>query len=391
LNKAQNETGLISDLEDKFRGCLIGGAIGDGLGTSTEGRTPQEILARFGGRVEDFVPPFSDKADGRHKGDGNVSDDTLMVLALCRAYLTKGGQLDAHDMATHFLHEIVDKPMWIPEHQREMPLIERLFYPEKYLYLRLRLANVNPREAGIGNMVNCGAAMYAAPVGLMNAGDPDAAYRRAVNVFSAHQHSYGLEAAAVMAACVAEALRPAASVDSIIQTALRLAKDGTRLAIEAVTQAARIVRAGDEAQLQQHLRNAMEPFDTVKGGVQEFDRPGWYPSQFHSIEELPIALAYLVISGGDFRQAVLGAVNYGRDADSIAGMVGGIIGAMVGKTGLPHDWTVEIGERNKINFDGAAHDLYELFLRNYQSSYEQSLRRHRELSTLMGKGEEQHD
>ena len=53
--------------------------------------------AAFGGRVEDFAPPFAPKPDGRHKGDGNVSDDTLMVLALCRAYLAKGGQLDAHD------------------------------------------------------------------------------------------------------------------------------------------------------------------------------------------------------------------------------------------------------------------------------------------------------
>ncbi|MBC7810522.1 MAG: ADP-ribosylglycohydrolase family protein, partial [Burkholderiales bacterium] len=156
-NLKPDETGLISALEDKFAGCLLGGAIGDGLGTSTEGRSPQQIRERFGGRVEDFKPPFAPKADGRYKGDGNVSDDTLMALALCRAYMAKGGQLDAHDMATYFLPEIVDKPMWIPEHQREMPLVERLFYPEKYLFIRLRLASANPREGGIGNMVNCGA------------------------------------------------------------------------------------------------------------------------------------------------------------------------------------------------------------------------------------------
>src|SRR5215211_2101772 len=235
----QNETGLKIALADRFAGCIIGGAIGDGLGTSTEGRTPEEIIARFGGRVEDFAPPFATKPDGRHKGDGNVSDDTLMVMALCRAYLAKGGQLDAHDMLTYFLPEIVDKPTWIPEYQREQPLIERLFYPEKYLLIRLRLATVNPREAGIGNMVNCGAAMYAAPVGMMNAGDPDLAYARAVNIFSAHQYSYGLEAAALIAACIAEALRPSASVESVVETTLHLAKDGTRKALEAVITAAR--------------------------------------------------------------------------------------------------------------------------------------------------------
>jgi ADP-ribosylglycohydrolase len=378
----QNETGLTPELEDKFAGCLIGGAIGDGLGTATEGRTPAEIRERFGGRVEDFMPPFAAKPDGRHKGDGYVSDDTLMVLALGRAYRARGGQLDAHDMATYFLPEIVDKPVWIPEYQREMPLLERLFYPEKYLLIRLRLASVNPREAGMGNMVNCGAAMYAAPVGLMNAGDPDMAYLRGVNVFSAHQYSYGLEAAALMAACVAEAARPGATVESVIETALRLAKDGTRKALEAVIAAARNAPE-DEAALQAHLRAAMEPYDTIKGGVQEFERAAAYPSQLHSIEELPIALAYLIIARGDFTNAVLGAVNYGRDADSIAGMVGAIIGAMVGKRGLPKRWTQEISARNRIDFDGTAHDLYDLFRRDYAAAREQAERRHEALMAMM--------
>jgi ADP-ribosylglycohydrolase len=379
----QNETGLISKLEDKFAGCLIGGALGDGLGTSTEGRTPEQIRERFGGRVEDFAPPFGTKPDGRHKGDGNISDDTLMVLALCRAYLAKGGQIDSHDMATHFLPEIVDKSIWIPEYQREQPLVERLFYPEKYLLIRLRLASVNPREAGIGNMVNCGAAMYAAPIGLMNAGDPDTAYARAVNVFSAHQYSYGLEAAAIMAACVAEALRPDSTVDSIIDTALRLSKDGTRKALESVVAAARSAPTDDESHLQQHLRAAIEPYDTVKGGVQEFERAGAYPSQFHAIEELPIALAYLIVARGDFTQAVLGAVNYGRDADSIASMVGAIIGALVGKSALPQRWAHEIAVRNRVDFDSAAHDLYELFHHDYQAAYQQAQRRHEGLSSLI--------
>jgi ADP-ribosylglycohydrolase len=379
----QNEIGLSTSLADRFAGCVVGGAIGDGLGTSTEGRTPEAIIERFGGRVEDFVPPFAPKPDGRHKGDGNVSDDTLMVMALIRAYLAKGGQLDAHDMATYLLPEIVDKPTWIPEYKREQPLIERLFYPEKYLLIRLRLATVNPREAGIGNMVNCGAAMYAAPVGMMNAGDPDRAYDRAVNIFSAHQYSYGLEAAALMAACIAEALRPNATIESVVETALRLAKDGTRTALEAVIQAARTAPK-DEAAMQKHLRAAMEPYDTVKGGVQEFERAGAFPSQLHAIEEVPLALAYLLIGQGDFTWTVLGAINYGRDSDSIAEMSGAILGAMLGKSGLPERWAREIGERNRIDFDTPAHQLYALFQKDYAASYALAQQRHAELQGLMG-------
>ena len=377
------ENVLNPSLADRFAGCLLGGAIGDALGSSTEGRTPQEIVQRFGGRVEDFAPPYGPKPDGRHKGDGNITDDTLMTLALCRVYQAKGGQLEAHDMATYLVPEIVDKPTWVPEFGREMMLLDRLFYPERYLFIRLRLASANPREGGIGNMVNCGAAMYAAPVGLMNACDPEAAYHRAIALFSAHQYSYGLEAAGVMAACVAEALRPNASVESILAVAMALSKDGTRKAIEAVIGAARTAPVEDAGATQQHLRAAIEPYDTIKGGVQDFTRSGGYPSQAHSIEELPLALGYLIVSQGDYRSAVLGAINYGRDADSIASMVGSLIGAMRGKNALPERWVSEIGKRNRIDFEQVARDLLALFIQDYRAAHETAARRHQEILSLL--------
>ncbi len=373
-----------NQLADKFAGCILGGAIGDALGSPTEGRTPDEIKARFGGRIEDFAPPFDPaRPDGRHKGDGHVTDDTLMVIALCKAYLAKGAQLEAHDMATYFMAEFADNPMWIPEYGREMPLIERAFYPEKYMFLRLRLASADPRTAGVGNMVNCGAAMYASPVGMMNACDPDMAYLRAAELFGAHQSSYGLEAAAVMAACVAEALRPNATVESVVKTALRLAKDGTHDAIAAVSEAA-AKAPPDEGETRRMLRAAIEPYDTVKGGIQDFKLIGSYPSRLHSIEELPIALGYLIVAGGDFRNAVLGAVNYGRDADSIAGMAGAISGALCGRDALPKKWVATVTERNRIDFDSLAARMFDLFIKDHDDAYSRAVRVHREIVESAG-------
>ncbi|MGH2544969.1 MAG: ADP-ribosylglycohydrolase family protein, partial [Ardenticatenaceae bacterium] len=322
-----------TSLADRFHGGLLGGAIGDAMGAPTEWRSPEEIRARYGGPITDFAPPFlSPQETERVKGNGHVTDDTLMTLALCRAFLSKGDHLDAYDMATYLLDELAEQPVWVPEWGREMLLLDRLFYPEKYLFLRLRLANAEPRQGGIGNMVNCGAAMYAAPVGLMNAGDPKNAYRRAIDMFSAHQESYGLEAAGLMAAAIAAAAQPAATVETIVETVISLAKDGSRRAIVALTGAAREVPPPD---VPAYLRAVMEPFETVKGNVADYKRIGHYPSREHAIEELPVALAYLVMNQGDFRQVVLGAANYGRDADSIAGMAGAICGALHGLSALP--------------------------------------------------------
>ncbi len=377
-------------LEDRYAGCLLGGAIGDALGSPIEGLTPDEIFARHGGWVTTFVPPAVSRRDDRHKGDGNVSDDTLMTIALCRAYLAKGAQLEAHDMATYFMAEFAEKPMWVPEFGREMLLLDRVFLPEKQLFLRLKLLDISPREAGQGNMVNCGAAMYAAPVGLMNAADPDGAYHRAIDLFSAHQTSFGLEAAGVMAACVAEALRPRATVETIVEVALRLAKDGTRNAIEAVIGTAVELPDQDRRASYRQLRVAMEPFDTRKGDVRRYVRTGTYPSQHHAIEELPLALGFLLIGKGDFRETMVQAVNYGRDSDSIAGMAGAMLGALIGKSALPQEWTEEIVLRNRIDFVGVAADLLGLFAADYRLARARAYRREDELRTLLadlGEGE----
>ena len=187
-------------------------------------------------------------------------------------------------------------------------------------------------------MVNCGAAMYAAPIGIVNAGDPVSAYHEAVDVLSAHQYSFGLEAAAVMATAVAEAFRPGASVDSIIDVVLSLAKEGTRSAIEAVVECAR--GYDDWAEAIGPLRDAMRPWD---GAPEDKSKRGKgtndsHPSRVHSIEETPIALAFLVVAGGDFAGSICGGTNYGRDNDSIAGMSGAIAGALHGADSLRQDW-----------------------------------------------------
>ena len=45
----------MSELRDRARGCLAGGAVGDALGGPTEGWTPDQIAERYGGPVEGVV------------------------------------------------------------------------------------------------------------------------------------------------------------------------------------------------------------------------------------------------------------------------------------------------------------------------------------------------
>ncbi|MGW7568744.1 ADP-ribosylglycohydrolase family protein [Streptomyces tendae] len=344
--------GTTASLDERVTGALVGAAVGDALGGPVEGYTAEQILERHGGRVHGVVGPWNgdDWRTARplapyHKGDGHVTDDTLMTHALVRVYATVRDHLDAYAIAEHLVPDLISSPRWIPELESEALPLQRIFLAEKWLVARLHYGHVDPREAGTGNIVNCGAAMYMAPVGLVNAANPAAAYAEALDVAGAHQSSYGREAAGVLAAAVAAACVPGATPESVVAAALSLAKDGTRAAIEAVCEVA--ARHSDFESALAPLRAAVAPYDTVGPDYRAPSLGARRPSRLHAIEELPVALGMLLVSGGDFRHAVLGAVNYGRDCDSIATMAGALAGAL--GSPVPEDWAKTVAEASRLD------------------------------------------
>ncbi|MEU6401847.1 ADP-ribosylglycohydrolase family protein [Streptomyces sp. NPDC046985] len=350
-------------LEERITGALVGAAVGDALGGPVEGYSPDQILERHGGRIRGVVGPWhgDDWRTARpvapyHKGDGHVTDDTLMTHALVRVYARVRDHLDAYAVADHLVPDLMTTPRWIPELEAEALPLHRVFLAEKWLAARLHYGHVDPREAGVGNIVNCGAAMYMAPVGLVNAANPAAAYAEALDVAGAHQSSYGREAAGVLAAGVAAACAPEASPDTVVTACLALAKDGTRTAIEKVCEAAG--GCADAESALGALRAAVAPYDTVGPDYRAPSLGARRPSRLHAIEELPVALGMLVAARGDFREAVLGAVNYGRDCDSIATMAGALAGAL--GSPVPQDWATTVAEASRLDLWAPARTLAEV-------------------------------
>ncbi|QES54254.1 hypothetical protein DEJ51_08375 [Streptomyces venezuelae] len=348
-------------LEDRARGALVGAAVGDALGGPVEGWTPDQIVERHGGRVHGIVGPWhEDWRTARpiapyHKGDGHVTDDTLMTHALVRVYEAVRNHLDAYAVAEHLVPDLMTTPRWIPELEAEALPLQRIFLAEKWMVTRLHYAHADPREAGSGNIVNCGAAMYMAPVGIANAGNPAGAYAEALDVAGAHQSSYGREAAGVFAAAVAAACVPGASAASVVDTALSLAKDGTRDAIAAVREVAAGHRDFESALAP--LRAAVAPYDSVGPDYRAPSLDARRPSRLHSIEELPVALGMLLVADGRYETAVLGAVNYGRDCDSIATMAGAIAGALGGEAVVPAAWAKQVAEASRLDLHAPAEAL----------------------------------
>ncbi|MCT9080978.1 ADP-ribosylglycohydrolase family protein [Streptomyces fulvoviolaceus] len=339
-------------LDERITGALVGAAVGDALGGPVEGYSPEQILERHAGRVHGIVGPWNGDAwrtarpiAPYHKGDGHVTDDTLMTHALIRVYARVCDHLDAYAIADHLVPDLMTTPRWIPELEAEALPLQRIFLAEKWLVSRIHYGHVDPREAGVGNIVNCGAAMYMAPVGLVNAANPTGAYTEALDIAGAHQSSYGREAAGVFAAAVAAASAPGATPDSVVTACLSLAKDGTRTAIDRVCEVAS--QHTDFESALRPLREAVTPYDTVGPDYRQPSLGARRPSRLHAIEELPVALGMLLVSAGDFRHAVVGAVNYGRDCDSIATMAGALAGAL--GSPAPEDWSKTVSEASRLD------------------------------------------
>jgi ADP-ribosylglycohydrolase len=349
----------------RVRAMLHGIALGDALGAPVEKLSAAEIRARYG-RVTSLdarwhkmdLPP--EARNHRVRGNGIVTDDTLMTLALMDVYAETGRHLDAWDMADGMVRQIAWMPRWIPEMQREANLIDRLFYPEKWIYQRHQLSGCDPRQGGIGNMVNCGAAMYIAPVGVVNACDPKAAYDEAIAFAQGHQQSYGLEAAGVLAAAVAAAFVPGTTIETVIATAIALAKDGTRAAIAEIADAAAGLTGADHAEVVERFHGIIAKYspmgDDVTHSIAKAGLPtaAYQPSRLGAIEELPLALGFAMRNSGNFRKSIEDGINSGRDTDSIGVMAGAILGAMHGESVIDVADRATLDGANRLDLTAAA-------------------------------------
>jgi ADP-ribosylglycohydrolase len=346
-----------TQLYQKVYGCIMGGACGDALGAPLENMHCQDIEAQFG-RVEGFRrfvtpqerqhPPYEviDKFDqeqphcvlwetGGAWGDtpGTYTDDMRFRLLILQAIVHKGGRIDGMDVA----HALMNYRLtgWgatdTPTYSWEIPErgIEKAW---------------TPNIASVEFIVAAGSRRKAlwpdwgwdSPLGIVNACRPDLA----------------AEDGYVVAAAVAEALRPEATYESVIRTAIQYAHTEKPLG----------------RQLAVRIEKAIEAADGC-ADVCEFRQPYYAKflnsvNAFSVLETVPAALACLHIARGDPRLTIIGAANLGRDCDSSACIAGEIAGALMGIDALPADWVETVNTANpKPSLPQVAREVTETLLK----------------------------
>ena len=91
-------------MQSRYRGCLLGLAVGDALGGPVEFMTTEQIIAKRGKPVREMI------GGGWLKlRPGETTDDTAMARALAESLVAVGG-FDAADVAARYVRWMQSKP-----------------------------------------------------------------------------------------------------------------------------------------------------------------------------------------------------------------------------------------------------------------------------------------
>ena len=324
-----------SVLYDKILGCLAGSALGDAIGGATEMMSYQKIEELFGW-VDQPLPSGDTLETARFdpgRPAGVITDDTQLKQLLCEAIIRRGGRVTADDWADVWLEQMAG---WF-------------YTPVVNAYHKLFTGDVRPRDAGRGCMASNSSAMSISPVGIINACQPAQAAQDAYDVASLIHEGYARDGACAVAAAVAAAFQPQATVDSVLQaaTAYLYPKGQIKRRIEQALDLAR--KTGEYRAFRQVFYEQMLLPYPQNAMVARTPPPEGFFDTAEPRETVPTALALFLLAEGRWRPAVEYAANFGRDADTIGAIAGAIAGAFEGANAIPAEWISLINRMNPTN------------------------------------------
>jgi ADP-ribosylglycohydrolase len=291
---------MAKDILDAVYGSVIGGAIGDALGAPVEGWYYDEIRDRFG-RVTEFVD--TDRKN-TPDGPGGVTDDTALAHYISLAIIRKGGRITPDDLAQVWMEKGDDKRFWINE---------------RLTLLKLK-AGMNPWD------------------------NPAQAYQDGFNIAFVNQENVNRDAAATLAAGIAAAFAPRATVEGVLEA---MTEHGSYLVKRAVELTMDLAYASQSVD-----KFAAKYYDKMLDWT--WPRLDWNKEHFFSgssIEIVPITMALFYLCDGDANECIIEGASFGRDCDTIGRAIGSIAGAMHGASSIRQDWIETCEKVNEPLFE----------------------------------------
>jgi len=325
---AQGKTFSLDRSVGRYRGCLLGLAIGDALGAPVEFLTVSEIRARYG-------PHGIVDLDGwRGHQPGSFTDDTQMSLATAIGLLSAYGD-EAERGSSHVVGSLYGAyRAWLE--LQDDPAEQRA--PGRTCVTALASGRMGAVAQPLNDSKGCGGVMRTAPVGLAFPSE------------LAFQH--GADAAAITHGNPSGYL-PAGFVAELVARAA----DGEDLF--AATDATCNSLAGYEGH-EETLAAVNRAATLAAGPIPTSEAVGALGAGWVGEEALAIALFCALRHGSDFRSAVCAAANHDGDSDSTASICGAILGAAHGIEALPRPWVDRVERKDLL--EGLARRMHDAFV-----------------------------
>lgn len=342
-------------LFEKILGCLSMVAIGDALGMPAHDMTREEIQERFGKPIASFQAPFKDSRVHKALKAGQITDDTRLTLALAKAYIENKGKITPQ-LSTAYIAAAVNEAF--------QEGLETLFGMSTKQALWAFNSGQDPIKTGLREkspMIGStnGGAMRVSPVGLIHPGNLRGAVQdAAASCLSTHPTQAGISAACAIAAGVAEAMTPQATVFSIVKASLSGAEEGEILG-------KKIARTVPVPSVPMRIRLAISlALKSTKGeeACEEFSKV--IGTGLPAYESIPTAIGIFLACEGDPEECVKSGANIGNDTDTIASMAGALAGAFKGFSQVPAKWYQTIEKVNHLHLAATAKQLTKISLGN---------------------------
>ena len=335
MDQAMKDTAALS-VQDRIRGCLLGGAIGDALGGPVEFWSYSDIHERCGDRgVRDFLPATY----GSTRGVGLITDDTQMTLftveGIIRAVVRiKGrGIGSVHGPMQHayqrwYTTQTFMAPPEVTDEQ-DPNFVDGWLGHQQWLYSRrapgntcmTALASLRGGSFGataINDSKGCGTVMRSAPFGFMDTEDCGWIAVECSEITHGHQAASG--SAGALAVLIKEISRGATLADAV--------GGAKRWTNEWASKRYSATEVADALQAAINAAAEGNPSAQVVASLGQ----GWIAEEALAIT-LYCALSYP--EPDQVLDALSLAVSHSGDSDSTGAICGNILGALHGEQALP--------------------------------------------------------
>jgi poly(ADP-ribose) glycohydrolase ARH3 len=277
------------DLHDRFRGCLLGLAVGDALGALFE--------AKHASYIRQSCPDLT-RLLAYPREDIWYTDDTQMMIGVAETLIAKGEIVEA-DLCRAFAGNYVPARGYGFGARRVLEAMEEGRDHRA-------VAQSTFRGGSFGN----GGAMRVAPVGLLFRDDLDQLWQQArLSAEPTHLHPLGIEGAQLLALAVALAS----------QTETLDRRDFIDRLLEACV--------SDE--YRERLEQAR--------GMESPDELCLLGNGIAAVESVPTAIASFSLTPWSYAETMGNVILLGGDTDTMAAMAGAVAGAHLGVQAIPKD------------------------------------------------------